>query len=131
MGACAEPQFADRHFECLLAGRAQSTQRADLTGGDVGVVMTTRQLPLAGCQHALSHPGGRLAAGLAAELLVGHGGDFDVEIDTVQQRAADFGQVALDDTGCAAALAGGVAMEAARAPVQISTALVNRCVDRL
>jgi hypothetical protein len=45
-----------------------------------------------------------------------------VDIDAAQQRAADLAEEALDDGGRAAALAGGIAIETARAWVQISTA---------
>ena len=45
-----------------------------------------------------------------------------MDIDAVEQRAADLAQVALDHAGRAAALAAGVAVETALAPVQITTA---------
>jgi hypothetical protein len=45
-----------------------------------------------------------------------------VDIDAVQQGAADFSEVLLNLSGRAAALARGIAVEAAFAPVQISTA---------
>jgi hypothetical protein len=45
-----------------------------------------------------------------------------VDIDAVEQSAADFAEIALDHWGRAAALAGGIAIEATLAPVQILTA---------
>jgi hypothetical protein len=45
-----------------------------------------------------------------------------VDINPVEQRAADLAEVLLDLAGRAAALTGSVAVEAALAPVQISTA---------
>jgi len=36
-----------------------------------------------------------------------------VQIDTVEQRTADFGEIALNDAGCATAFAGGVAVKTA------------------
>jgi hypothetical protein len=45
-----------------------------------------------------------------------------VDIDAVQQGAADFSEVLLNLSGRAAALARGIAVEAAFAPVQITTA---------
>ena len=53
--------------------------------------------------------------GCAAEFLVRHRRDFDVQVDAVQQRSADLGKVLLDLRAGAAALAGGVAMETAAA----------------
>jgi hypothetical protein len=44
----------------------------------------------------------------------------------VQQGAADFAEVLLDLPGRATALAGGVAVETAFAPVHVSTALLKR-----
>lgn len=58
-----------------------------------------------------------MAVALAAELLVRHGGNFDVQIDPIQQRSADFSEVALDDAGRAAAFARNVAVEPARVRV--------------
>jgi hypothetical protein len=48
--------------------------------------------------------------------------DCDVDIDAVEDRAADVAQVLLDLAGRAAAFARGVAVKTALAPVQITTA---------
>jgi hypothetical protein len=45
-----------------------------------------------------------------------------VNIDAVEQGARDLAEVVLDLARGAAALAGGIAVEAALAPVQITTA---------
>jgi hypothetical protein len=52
--------------------------------------------------------------------LYGHRRHFDVQVDAIEQRSADLVQVPLDDGAGAAAFPGRIAMEAARAPVQIS-----------
>ena len=63
-----------------------------------------------------------MAVALTAELLVGHGRNFDVQIDAIQQRAADLGEITLDDAGSAAAFPRNIAVEAARTTVQVSIA---------
>jgi hypothetical protein len=49
-----------------------------------------------------------------------------VNIDAVEQRSADLSEVLLNLAGRAAALARGIAIEAAFAPVQISTATEHK-----
>ena len=53
-------------------------------------------LALAGGEDAGADVGGAFGGGAAAQLLVLHGGDLDVDVDAVEQRAGDFGDVALD-----------------------------------
>jgi hypothetical protein len=53
-----------------------------------------------------------------------------VDIDAVEQRRADLAEILLDLPGRAAALARAVAVEAAFAPVQFSTVLLNGYIDR-
>ena len=67
-----------------------------------------------------------LGCGVAAQFLEGNGGDFDVDIDAVEQGAADLAEIVLDLTGSAAAFAGGIAVEAAFTPVHVATALLRR-----
>ena len=66
-------------------------------------------------QTVRSGAGGNLsrtrACGLTAKLFIGDSRNFDVEVNAVQQGAADFGEIALDDAGRAAAFAGGIAVE--------------------
>ena len=74
-------------------------------------------LELAGGEDAGADLGGAFGGGVAAELFVLHGGDFDVDVDAVEERAADFGDVALDHGRGAHALAGLVVEVAAGAGV--------------
>ena len=68
---------------------------------------------------ALDHPrpdgSGGFAIGPFIQLIEGDGGDFDVQVDAVEQRAGDFGEVALDVGRCAYAFAVGIGEVAARA----------------
>ena len=74
-------------------------------------------LELAGGEDAGADLGGAFGGGVAAELLVLDGGDFDVDVDAVEEGAADFGDVALDHGRGAHALAGLVVEVAAGAGV--------------
>ena len=49
----------------------------------------------------------------SSDLLEGDGWDFDVDIDAVQEGAADLAEIVLDLARGAAALAGGIAVEPA------------------
>jgi hypothetical protein len=70
------------------------------------------------------HPGaygfGILDAALVGQVFGVNVGDFDVDADTVDEQAADLLLVAGDSFGGTAALFDGVALEAARAGVQIA-----------
>ena len=72
------------------------------------------QLAAARTDHAFAHGGGIFDGGFAAQFLIFHRGDFDVNVDAVQQRAGNFRDVALDLRRAAVAFARGVAEEAAR-----------------
>jgi hypothetical protein len=74
-------------------------------------------LAVAGGEYAGADRGGVFDGGSATEFFVLDGGDFDVNIDAVEERAADFGNVALDDGRSAVTLAGLVVEIAARAGV--------------
>ena len=63
-----------------------------------------------------------MAVAFAAQFFVGHGGNFDVEVNAIEQRAADLGKIALNDARRAAAFAGGVAVEPAWARIIFLTA---------
>ena len=47
-------------------------------------------LALAGGEHTGANLGGAFGGGAAAQFLVLHGGDFDVDVDAVEQRAGDL-----------------------------------------
>jgi hypothetical protein len=53
-----------------------------------------------------------------------------VNVDAVEQGAADLAQVALNQGGGAPALASGIAVKAAGAPVQIAIGLLSGYTDR-
>jgi hypothetical protein len=95
-----------------------------------GIYKTTRLLYGASLLHALANVGRRFARAIAAQLLVWNRGNFDVNVDTVEQRPADLAQVPLDDAGRTAAFARGIAKESARSPVQISTVLLTGFIVR-
>jgi len=73
---------------------------ADLRVGHAGVgggfgTRETGVLHGAGGAHPLSDNGGRFAGFLRAKIVNGERRGFDVEIDTIKERAADAGAVAL------------------------------------
>ena len=113
---------AHGQLQRALAGIVQGAVLADGAGGQAGVGRAAGLLHGAGQEDALAD--GRRGFGLcfAAKLLKRHSGHFHLDIDAVEQRAADLAEVLLDLGGRAAAFARGVAIEAAAAPVQISTA---------
>jgi hypothetical protein len=76
----------------------------------------------AGLIDPAAHIRGTFGVGISAQFFERNRRNFDVDIDAVQQGAADFSEVLLNLSGRAAALARGIAVEAAFAPVQISTA---------
>jgi hypothetical protein len=121
VGSSTEPQFPHGELEGLLARDVQGAQRSDLAGRDIGIAVTAGQLALPGGQHPFPHLGRRLPTRPAAQFLIRNGGDFNVEIDAVEEGTADLGEVSLDDAGGAPAFAGRVAMKTARASVQIAT----------
>lgn len=65
--------------------------------------------------------GVRPLTGFGAEFLEGDGGDFDVEVDAAEEGAGDFAEVLGDLGDGAAAISGGVAVEAAFAGVHVAT----------
>jgi len=58
---------------------------------------------------------------LPAQFLIRNRGNFDVQIDSVEQRAADFPQVALNQAARASAFACRIAKKTTRTPVQFRT----------
>jgi hypothetical protein len=123
VGAGGESHAADGHFQGAFAGIVKGAQFADEAGGYAGVVLTARLLQGAGPFDAGANFRGGFRHRVAAQLLERHRGHFHVDIDAVQERAADLAEIALNDGRGATALARGVAVEPARAPVQITTLL--------
>src|SRR5262249_22304192 len=56
--------------------------------------------------------------------------NLEVNIDVVEQRPAVLAEIALNHRRRAAALASRIAVQAALAPAQLSTVLLNGCIDR-
>ena len=55
-----------------------------------------RELNDAGGVDALADFGGRFTGVFAGQFLIAQGRHFDLDVDAVEQRAGDFGAVALD-----------------------------------
>lgn len=110
------------HLEGSLARVIQPADFAQNVGWHMRVVESAALLNQSRLQDPCPHLGRGLARAFGPHLLVSHGGDFNMEVDAVQEGAADFTEVTLDFGAGAAALAGGVAAEAAAAGVQITTA---------
>jgi hypothetical protein len=61
------------------------------------------------------------AVALAAQFLIRDRGNFDVQVDAVEQRTADFPEIALNNGSGAAAFPGRITEESTRASVQVAT----------
>jgi hypothetical protein len=131
VGARAQPHAPHRHFERALAGGIKLAQPPQIAGWNVGVIVAASLLNLPRRADTIAHLGGRNAAILTAQLLVSDGGHLDVQIDAVQQRAAELAQIALNDGAGAPALVRGIAVKSARASVQITTATLSGSTDKL
>jgi hypothetical protein len=105
VGAGGEAHAADGHFEGALAGIVESADFADVAGGHAGVVESAGALYGAGLFDAGANLGRRLGGGIAAQFLEGDGWDFDVDIDAIQEGAADLAEIMLNLARGAAALA--------------------------
>src|SRR6202020_968194 len=63
-------------------------------------------LPLACRHYAIANLRGALSGSIAAQLLILHRGDLDMNVDAIEQRPGDFGDIALNHGRRAHALAG-------------------------
>ena len=122
MRSCAGAQAhaADGHFERALASIVQRAKAAKLADGNMGIVKSAGALPGASREHTRGDFRRTRACVASAQFLKGNRGHFDVQIDAVEQRPADFREIPLDDAAGAAAFARGIAVETAGAPVQIT-----------
>src|SRR6266705_1687617 len=75
------------------------------------------ELSVARGDHALPYRSGILRRGGCPQFFVLHGGNFNVNINAIQQRSRDFRNVTLDHRWCAMAFTGGVAEVPARAGI--------------
>src|SRR2546426_2669015 len=109
--AGGKPQARNGVFEQFLAFRrnravfSNEFRRHLRVGVHFFLLRVTLQLRLPRPYHALPHAVRVFRHMLASQFLVLHRGDFDVDVNTVQQRTGDFRDVALDQRRCAMAFA--------------------------
>ena len=114
MGTGGEAEALDGCFQDFFAVGGDGAVFADQLGRHLGIGVSTffaavaLDLDFASADHAAAHAGGTFGFHVAAQFFVLHGGDFDVDVDAVEQRAGNFGDVALDLHGRAVAFALGV-----------------------
>ena len=125
-----ESHSAYRHFECAFTGSVEGALCADQANGHARIGVSSRLPGGADAFHPRADLGRALARRCSAEFLVRHGGDFHVNVDAVEQGAADLAQVTLNQGGGAPALARGISVKAAGACVQIAIGLLNGYTDR-
>jgi hypothetical protein len=136
VGAGGEALLLHGAFEKLLGVRAQLAEGANLAGAHlcVGIDLffcagEPLALQLACIKDASADAGRAFAGSSSAQLAVLDSGDFDVDVDAVQERSGDFGDVALDERRGAVAFARFVVEVAARARV-ISLLPLPSCICR-
>ncbi len=135
VGAGAEALLLHGAFEEALGVRGKLAESSDLLGGHLGVgedgaarcaggalgadgcFKEAVVLDFAGGEDAGADFSGAFGGGIAAELFVLHGRDLDMDVDAVEKRAADLGDVALDHGRGAHTFAGFVVEVAAGAGV--------------
>jgi hypothetical protein len=103
-----------------LAGIVERGYFPDQPRGHMGVVESPGLLHATGLLHAATDLGRRGDHRFAAQFFEGHGRNFHVNIDAVEQRFTDFVQVLLDLSRRAAALPGCVAQKAALTCVHVT-----------
>ncbi len=99
-GAGGEAEFFHGLFHEELGGLVEDAEAVDLGFGHGGVggggVAEAFALEGEGGGDLFAHGGGVGAFAGAGEVAVGDGGDFEVDIDAVEEGAGDFGDVAVD-----------------------------------
>ena len=81
--------------QARVAQVAELLELAGIHAGVGGAVAETLELGAAGAEHLLPH---RLAIGAgpsAGQLAIGNGGDFDMDIDAIEQWARQLGKVSI------------------------------------
>ena len=95
VGAGAEVQFRHGHFHHPFRGFFELAMALDELRGHAGVATRLPvfgeacALHFAGFFHALADRGGSFAGDVARHLAILHGGDFDVDVDAVEEWAGD------------------------------------------
>jgi len=123
VGPGRKVQFGHRRPQQFLPGGGNLTEFAQMSGQHVGVgknlLLFGKPLSLnsscRGCSCA--NLGGSFGTVPRCQLLKLHGGNFDMNVDSIQKWAGDFRDVALDFRRRAVATAGRVAKKTARAGV--------------
>ena len=78
------------HLQRPLAGVVQCADFPELTNRNLRVIEAAGALHATNALDAGAHVGGRRPAGLAAQFLIRDCGNLDMQIDPVQQGAADL-----------------------------------------
>ena len=112
VSAGAEVQLGHGHLHHAFGGFVEGAMALEELGGhagvaaDLGILGEALALDVARFFHALADGGGGLAgSSFAGDVPIRHGGDFDVDVDAVEERAGDAVAVTLDIGGAATALA--------------------------
>ncbi len=102
VGAGTEAELIDGGFERLHRLTAEGAEFFEMPRGHVGIAMHVGDsgeavaLDLPGAHDALTDFGRRFAIAGAGEFTDANGGDVDVQVDAIEQRAADSRQILLD-----------------------------------
>lgn len=123
VGAGGEAHFFHGGAEEAFGILFELAEFANFTGAHFTVEERTRfavafALDFATLEDGLAHLLAGLSAPILGEFSEGDGGDFDVDVDAVEQGTGELADVAFDLLGGAVALAFGVAPEAAGAGIQ-------------
>jgi hypothetical protein len=113
VGAGAEVEFVHGLFQHGGTFGAEGAELLEGAVGHAGVGFVfgsgeARGLSLPGGEDACPDGGGGLGRGIVVEIAELHGGCFDMDVDAIEERSGDFGAVAFDLRGRAAALPFGV-----------------------
>ena len=102
MGTSGKAEASDGVFQKFFAVGGDGTLFANEARGHLGVGVgflfgrETSGLAIASGDDAGADGGGIFAGRRSAEFFVFYGGNFDVDVDAVEERAGDFCDVALD-----------------------------------
>ena len=101
MGPGRQAGFVHARLQQVAAGRVELADLPDLPAGHLAVGLLRGAAEAGGLAGAgrvdlLGHRRAVGAARAGRQLLERHGGHFDVDVDAVEQRAADLGHVPLD-----------------------------------
>ncbi len=101
VGAGRKTEAISNQFKHAVAGGIQFTIFLDETRRHLGVAVdfgafVTLQLKLTRLLHPFGYGGGALGFASISQVAVFYGGNFDVDVDPVQQRAGDTRTVAMN-----------------------------------